>query len=637
MEFEVLGPLRVRAGGQSTPLTAKMPRTLLAILLTRGNTSVPVDVLVDTLWAGRRDPRAAKKLQLHIHRLRRTLGDRTRIRFEYGGYTLRLQPGELDAQRFETMLAESGVAGDPARSARLLRTALGLWRSDPFGDVAEVPQVRAEIDRLTELRLVALEELYAAELACGHGGPIVPELGELATRHPLRERLQGLLMTALYQGGRRAEALGVYHRTRAALLDELAVEPGPELRRVEQAVLTGDPALRTSTAPAPPAQLPPDITEFIGRDAELAGIAQHLLAGADRTGTAPVTTITGKAGVGKTALAVHAAHQLRGHYPHGQLYVDLRGMQTRPLDAAQVLGRFLRAFGVDVTAVPDDVEERAALYRSRLANRRLLILLDNAADEQQLRPLLPATPGCAVLITSRTRLVGLSGTQRIELDVLEPEQAVELLAWVAGPQRVTDELAMAEEIVRLCGFLPLAVRIAGVRLSARQRWRLARLATDLTDECHRLDELTVNGLDVRASLALSYQSVDEAARRAFRRLGLLDAPDFPAWVCAALLDIPQSRAEDLMDALVDAQLLDITGLDDAGVPRYRYHDLLRVYARELVITEEPVADRLAALERAFRKTPSAERSTREGRVVNGQASSPRGADTPRSGARRPGR
>lgn len=597
MEFEVLGPLRVRAQGQSTPVTARMLRTLLAILLTRVNTSVPVDVLVETLWEGKRDPRAAKKLQLHIHRLRRTLGDRTRIRFEYGGYTLRLQPGELDAQRFETMLADSSLIGDPARSARLLRTALGLWRSDPFGGVADAPQVRAEIDRLTELRLVALEELYTAELACGHGGLIVPELGELAIRHPLRERLQGLLMTALYQGGRRAEALGVYHRTRAALIDELAVEPGPELRRVEHAVLTGDPVPRATTTATPPAQLPPDIVDFTGCDAQLAVIAQHLIAGADRSGMVPVAAITGKAGVGKTALAIHAAHQLRAHFPHGQLYVDLRGAQAQPLDATQVLGRFLRALGVDTTAVPDDVEERAALYRSRLANRRLLILLDNAEDEQQLRPLLPATPSCAVLITSRPRLVGLSGAHRIELDIFEPDQAVELLAWIAGPQRVADELAAAQQIVRLCGFLPLAVRVAGVRLGARPHWRLARLAADLSDERRRLDELAFGDLAVRASLALSYQRLAEPARMAFRLLGLLDAPDFPARVCAALLDIPQAEAENVLDTLVDAQLLDPAGPDSAGAARYRCPDLLRVYARELVIAQEPVADRLAALER----------------------------------------
>lgn len=242
MEFEVLGPLRVRRGGQPTPLTAMMARTLLAVLLTKANTSVPVDLLVDTLWAGKRDHRATKKLQLHVHRLRRTLDDPARIRFEHAGYTLRLEEGELDAERFEAVLARSSVTTDPARAVQLLRIALGLWHGDPFGGVTDVPLVRAEIDRLTERRLIGLEQLYSAELACGHVATIVPGLTQLANGYPLRERLQWLLMTALYQAGRRAEALSVYHRTRTTLVDELALEPGPELQRLEHAILTGEPA-----------------------------------------------------------------------------------------------------------------------------------------------------------------------------------------------------------------------------------------------------------------------------------------------------------------------------------------------------------------------------------------------------------
>ncbi|MGH3906701.1 MAG: BTAD domain-containing putative transcriptional regulator [Pseudonocardiaceae bacterium] len=610
MEFEVLGPLRARAGGQPAPLTAMMPRTLLAILLIRANTAVPVDVLVDALWAGRRDPRAVKKLHLHVHRLRRALDDPARIRFGHGGYTLRLYPGELDAQRFETVLAEGTDTADPGRAMHLLRSALGLWRGDPFGGVADVALVRAEIDRLTERRLIGLEGLYGAELACGHAPAVVPELGELATRHPLRERLQGLLMTALYQAGRRAEALGVYHRTRAALVEELALEPGPELQRLERAILTDGPALETEPITLP-AQLPPDITDFTGREVTLATVHQHLAPRPGRSRTLPIAAIAGMAGAGKTALAVHAAHRLREHYPHGQLYVDLRGAQaqsleatevldtTEVLDPAEVLARFLRALGVTGTAIPDDGAERGALYRSLLAGRRMLILLDNAAGEAQVRPLLPGTPGCAVLITSRVRLAGLSGAQLVDLGILQPDQAVELLTRVVGSRRVAAEPAAAGELVRLCGYLPLAVRVAAVRLSARPHWQLARLATDLADEHHRLDELRLGDLDVRASLALSYLSLDETGRRVFRRLGLLSTSDFPPWVCAALLDLPQPRAEDLMDALVDAQVLDVAGSDAAGRQRYRCHDLLRVYAREVCTAQEPAGERLAALERAF--------------------------------------
>ncbi|MGH3868550.1 MAG: BTAD domain-containing putative transcriptional regulator [Pseudonocardiaceae bacterium] len=598
MDFEVLGPLRVRHGEQPVQLSAPMPRMVLGVLLTRANAPVPVDVLVDALWAGQRDPRAAKKLQLHVHRLRRVLDDPARIRFEHGGYALQVHPGELDAERFESALAEGAGAGQPAHAVALLRRALRLWRGDPFSDIADLPLLRAEADRLTERRLAGLAQLYAAELACGHANAIIPELVELAARHPMREQLQGLLMTALYQAGRQAEALEVYHRTRSTLVEQLGLEPGSELQRLEHAILTGDPMLEAPRTPSiTPAQLPADITDFTGRKDHLATV-QHLAAAAERPASVLVA-ITGRAGVGKTTLAVHAAHRLRARYPDGQLFVSLRGAGAHPLTPADVLARFLRSLGVDRTAIPDDAEERAALYRSRLADRRLLILLDNAACEAQLRPLLPGTPGCAVLVTSRTRLAGLNGARLVDLDIFEPDQAVELLARVAGPQRVAAEPAAAREIVRLCGLLPLAVRVAGARLGARPHWPLSRLEADLSDEQHRLDRLRLGDLDVRASLALSYDSLDAMARRAFRLLGLLEIRDFTPWVAAALLDVPQVRAEELVDTLVDMHLLDVAGPDASGRLRYRFHDLLRAYAREVLAAQEPEADRLAALDRTF--------------------------------------
>jgi DNA-binding SARP family transcriptional activator len=571
---------------------------VLGVLLTRANTPVPVDVLVDALWAGQRDPRAAKKLQLHVHRLRRALGDPGRIQYENGGYTLRVYPGELDAERFESALAESRDAGQSARAVTLLRAALRMWRGDPFTDSIDLPLLRAEADRLAERRLAGLAQLYTAELACGHAAAIVPELVELAARHPMQEQLQGLLMSALYQVGRQAEALEVYQRTRGALVEQLGLEPGNELQRLEHAILTGDPLLEAPSASAiAPAQLPADIPDFTGRTSQLTTLAL-LGAAADRA-TTVLVAITGKAGVGKTTLAVHAAHQLRAQYPDGQLYVNLRGMEASPLTAADVLARFLRSLGVDRLAIPDDVEERAALYRSRLADRRLLIVLDDAACEAQLRPLLPGTPSCVVLVTSRARLTGLGGAQLVDLDVFEPDQAVELLAQVAGPQRVAAEPAAAREIVRFCSFLPLAIRVAGARLGARPHWSLSRLAADLTDEDTRLDALRLADLEVRASIARSYETLDVTARRAFRMLGLLSVRDFAPWVTAALLDIPQTRAEDLMDTLVDLHLLDVAGRDAAGRVRYRFDDLLRTYAREVATAHEPEAGRLAALDRAF--------------------------------------
>lgn len=597
MDFEILGPLRARRGEQPIQLSAPMPRMLLGVLLTRANTPVPVDLLVDALWAGERDPRAAKKLQLHVHRLRRLLGDSERIRFDNGGYTLRVDPGELDAERFESALAEGTGIEEPARAVGVLRTALRLWRGDPFSDITDLPLLRAEADRLTERRLTGLAQLYGAELACGHANAIIPELVELAARHPMREQLQGLLMTALYQAGRQAEALEVYHRTRHALVEQLGLEPGNELQRLEHAILTGDPMLEAPTGPLiTPAQLPADITDFTGRRAQLATVA-HLAAAADRVATVLVA-ITGRAGVGKTTLAVRAAHRLRVQYPDGQLFVDLRA-QAHPLTPADVLARFLRSLGVDRTAIPDDAEERAALYRSRLADRRVLIVLDNAECEAQLRPLLPGTPGCAVLITSRTRLAGLTGARLVDLDIFEADQAVELLARLAGPRRVAMEPAAATEIVRLCGFLPLALRIAGARLGSRRHWPLSRFEADLADEHHRLDKLRLGDLDVRASLALSYQSLDGTAQRAFRLLGLLEVRDFAAWAAAAMLDVSQWRAEELVDNLVDMHLLDVAGNGASGQCRYRFDNLLRAYARELARDQETQANRRTALDRAF--------------------------------------
>ncbi|MGH3825300.1 MAG: ATP-binding protein, partial [Pseudonocardiaceae bacterium] len=467
-----------------------------------------------------------------------------------------------------------------------------------FSDLVDLPLLRTEADRLTERRLAGLALLYTAELACGHATVIIPELVELAARHPMREQLQGLLMTALYQSGRQAEALEVYQRTRGALVEQLGLEPGSELQRLEHAILTGDPLLEAPRAPSiAPAQLPADVTDFTGRKTQLATLT-HLTAAANRSATVLVA-ITGKAGVGKTTLAVHAAHRLRAQYPDGQLFVNLRGTEASPLPATDVLARFLRSLGVDGAAIPDDAEERAALYRSRLADRRLLILLDDAACEAQLRPLLPGSPGCAVLVTSRARLAGLGGARVVDLDVLEPDQAVELLARVAGPQRVAAEPAAAREIVRLCGFLPLAVRVAGARLGARPHWPLSRLEADLTDDHARLDTLRLGDLQVRASFALSYESLDAMARRAFRLLGLLEIRDFAPWVTAALLDVPQTRAEELMDTLVDQHLLEVAGHDATGRLRYRFHDLLRVYAREVVAAQEPEASRRAALDRTF--------------------------------------
>jgi tetratricopeptide (TPR) repeat protein/transcriptional regulator with XRE-family HTH domain len=343
---------------------------------------------------------------------------------------------------------------------------------------------------------------------------------------------------------------------------------------------------------APNCQLPPDVADFTGRGREAAALRARLAAASGDSGPADavvVSAVAGKAGVGKTALAVHVAHQLRvgGQFPDGQLYVNLRGTEQPSLEPAAVLARFLRALGVQGPTVPEDPEEREAMYRARLAGRRVLVVLDDAAGEAQVRPLVPGVPGCAVLVTSRRRLTGLEGARLVELEVLPPGQARELLSRVVGAARTGAEPEAAAAIVAYCGYLPLAVRVAGARLAARRRWPLRWLADRLADERGRLSELSAGDLEVRASLSLSDRALDAEERRALRLLAALDVGDFAAWVAAPLLDVPAQRAEGLVERLVDAQLLDLAATDVTGRARYRFHDLVRAYAREQTGAHRP--------------------------------------------------
>jgi tetratricopeptide (TPR) repeat protein/transcriptional regulator with XRE-family HTH domain len=380
-------------------------------------------------------------------------------------------------------------------------------------------------------------------------------------------------------------------------------------------------AARPSAPPEPaaassPHQLPPDIADFIGRT-ELVGKLQELFAGqlggaGAEPGMSPVVVcaLGGKAGVGKSALAVHVAHRLASEFRDGQLYASLGGGGTEgwgsaaqrpltPLDPAEILSRFLRALGVDGAAIPDSVEERAALFRSRLAGMRVLVVLDDAADEAQLRPLLPGSPGSAVLVTGRARLTALEGAHLVYLDVLDTNQAIALLARITGAQRVAAEPDAAVSIVAACGRLPLAVRIAGARLASRPHWPLSRMADLLANEHRRLDELAHGDLEVRASLSLSYRGLGQEHRRLFRQLGLLHAPDLPAWVAGALLELSLAQAEELMEDLVDSQLVDLARWDAMGQPRYRLHELAHAFALERAQAEEPVEHQQAALERTL--------------------------------------
>jgi tetratricopeptide (TPR) repeat protein len=528
------------------------------------------------------------------------------------GYLLQVKVEELDLCCFEELIGQARRAtadGDLEGAAERWRAALALWRGPPLAGAASEVLQQTAATRLQEARLMALEERLEVDLCLGRHAQLVGELEALVAAHPTRECLHRQLMLSLYRSGRAAEALTVYRNTRQMLVEELGLEPSPALQELERAILRADPALEPvlPTASAVldeagprsgPCELPPDIDDFTGRQAAVTEVQQLLEE--ERATAIVIAAVAGKAGVGKTALAVHVAHRLRASFPDGQLYVNLRGAEAQALDSTDVLAGFLRALGVEGTAIPDGLGERVRLYRSRLADRRVLVVVDNAASEAQVRPLLPASPGCAVLVTSRVRQSGLEAAHALTLDVLEADQAVALLARLAGPDRVATEPEAAQQIVRLCGWLPLAVRIAGARLAGRPHWRLALLAERLADERRRLDELKAGDLEVRASVALSYQGRGEQERRLFRLLGLLDAPSVPAWVAATLLEVDLAEAERLMEGLVDAQLVEAAGQDQAGQLRYRLHDLLRVYARERLQFEEPTAAQRASLERLLR-------------------------------------
>jgi tetratricopeptide (TPR) repeat protein len=514
---------------------------------------------------------------------------------------LDLLPGECDTVVFEELAAEGRRDLDAHRyadAAERLARALGLWRGPVLEDLAEHLWIEPYAARLEQTRLAALEDHIEARLRLGQHAEVLGDLVAATAAHPVRERLWGQYMRALANTGRRAQALEAYEKLEALLDAELGVAPSPQLRDLHRQILDGtqpEPARPRSV----PALLPPAVADFVGRRPELRRL-RRLLAGeeAPRVGLT-VAGITGMAGVGKTTLALHFAHSIAPAYPDGQLFANLRGAESVPVDSADVLGRFLIALGVHSRAVPADPDERMELYRTLLAGRRVLVVLDNAASEEQVRPLLPGAPTCAVVITSRSRLTGVEGGRWTELTVLAEDDATQLLSGIVDDARIIDSPVHAAMIVRICGGLPLAVRIAGARLSARPGWSAARLVELLRDERCRLDRLKVGDLEVRASLALSYDGLTDPARRLFRQLSQFDVPDFPDWLAAAVLDGPREFAASSLDALVDAHLLTVVGTDPAGQVRYRFHDLVRIFAEERARCDDGPAASALALRRGL--------------------------------------
>jgi DNA-binding SARP family transcriptional activator/Tfp pilus assembly protein PilF len=624
MEFRVLGPVEVWCDGRRVPVLAAKQRTLLAILLLRAGRVVAAEELIDRLWGERPPTSARKTLHNYVRRLRTTLAAGAdavavppMLRTEPSGYLLRLGDAELDLHRFERLreqAQQATAAGDPDRAAAILHQALGLWRGSALADVAAETLLRTEAARLEEQRLAALEARIHAELELGRHAELVGELEALAAQHPLRESFRAQLMLALYRSGRQAEALAAYRELRRRLVEELAVEPGRPLQELEHQILTGDSALDLAAEPTSgpaattpalvPRQLPPDIATFTGRTQEL-GRLKRMLTATNQTAAVVISAIQGAGGIGKSALAVHAAHQLAERFPDGHLYVNLHGTTTatglQPLDPLEVLGQFLRALHMDPAQIPTQVAEAAGLFRTLVVGRRLLVVLDNAASVEQVRPLLPASSTCGVLVTSRQLLATLAGAQVLHLDVLPHKQAVELLGRIVGQQRINAEPQAAAEVVGWCGYLPLAIQIAGARLAARPTWPIRELARRLADATRRLDELAAGNLGVRASFDVSLYSlhhspdpVDQAAAHAFGLLGLPDGPDLGVAGAARLLDESDTTAEALLERLVDAHLL-----QTPRPGRYQFHDLMRLYARQHAATNHPESERLAALERLF--------------------------------------
>jgi DNA-binding SARP family transcriptional activator/tetratricopeptide (TPR) repeat protein len=601
LDVLVLGQFEVSVAGRAVRLTTGRLRTLLAVLALAAGRTVSVERLTAAMWGDEPPDNPRRTLQTYAARLRAELGYGV-VSSRSSGFALDVGVDAVDALRFEQLLDDASHHDEPGRERQLLAEALGLWRGEPFEDVASSGWLgEIEAPRLVERRLAALERQIDLDLDAGRHGELVSELNEWAVRYPLRESLWVRLLVVLDRCGRRADALARYEQIRAHIADELGVDPSSELQQVF-ADLLADRPLATGSAPASaanqavpaavPQQLPAPPPSFVGRTAELSQLDDNVDSSA-----MVITTIDGMAGVGKTALAVHAAHRLAGHYPDGQLFLDLHGFTegVAPVDPSEALDRMLRSLGVPGDQIPPHLDDRAALFRSRLADRRVLILLDNAATEAQVAPLLPGSPGCLVLVTSRHRLAGLDQTRSVSLDVLPPADAVNMFTGTVGAERVFGESPdTLAEIVELCGRLPLALRIAAARLRAHRSWNPRHLIDRLADRQHRLVQLKAGQRNVIATLDLSYQQLTPTQQRAYRLIGLHPGPDVDLYGTAALLDGDLPGTRRVLDQLLDTHLL-----QEPTPDRYQFHDLARQHAALMATRDESEPARHSALTRLF--------------------------------------
>jgi DNA-binding SARP family transcriptional activator/tetratricopeptide (TPR) repeat protein len=590
----VLGPLTVSVRGRPVALTAGRLRTLLAVLALSVGEPVPIDRLAAAVWDEDLPSEPKRSIHIYMARLRGALGPDA-IGTTPAGYVLQTATDLVDAARFVRLLDAAATAPDAGAERALLVEALGLWRGTPFEDVRSTLLEQVASTGLIERYLGAVERRIDLDLADRHHARLVPELRELTVRYPFRERLWGQLMLVLYRSGRQGDALEAYLSLYRLLADELGVEPGEPVRELHQRILAADPALDVRPGPARagqpvPRQLPAPPQKFTGRIREIADLDQ-----VHEASTVTISAIDGMAGIGKTALAVHLAHRIADRYQHGQLFIDLHGHTpgVAPRDPADALDHLLRALGIPGPQIPADLDDRAALYRTRLTDQKMLILLDDAATETQVVPLLPGGPGCLVLITSRHRLAGLDYTHTQSLDTLPVADAASLFVQTAGADRLRDEQPdLLTELVELCGRLPLAIRIAAARLRSHPAWSLLHLVLRLRDHQHRLGELEAGQRSVTATLDLSYRHLTPDLQRAYQLLGLHPGLDIDVYATAALLDSTRSHTSRLLDHLLDAHLL-----QEPTPGRYRFHDLVRAHAAHTALGDQSGSGSRAALTR----------------------------------------